>query len=140
MSDPKHHVAIVDVPGWPAPKGYVNGVAGTGRVLFVAGQVGWDPSTCKFASASLVDQLAQALDNVLAVVRAAGGAPEDIARMTVFVTDLDAYRGSLREVGRVWRERMGKHFPAMALVGVSGLVEKDAVVEIEATAVLKDGT
>lgn len=128
----------VEVAGWPAPRGYVNGVVARGRTLFVAGQIGWLPDG-SFPSDDLAVQFAQALDNVIAVVRAAGGSPESIARMTVYVTDLEAYRSSLRAVGQAWRERLGKHFPAMALVGVAGLVERAAKVEIEATAVLEDG-
>ena len=106
------------------------------RVLFVAGQVGWDPSTGGFESDDLVEQLGRALDNVLAVVGAAGGTASCIARMTVYVTDLDAYRKSTRAIGGAWRARLGKHFPAMALVGVAGLVERRAKIEIEATCVL----
>jgi enamine deaminase RidA (YjgF/YER057c/UK114 family) len=135
MSEQGVGVRVVEVPGWPKPKGYVNGAITEGRLLHVAGQVGWGADQ-KFASADFVGQFAQALDNVLAVVRAAGGAPEGVARMTVYVTDLAAYRASLRALGPVWRERFGKHFPAMALVGVAGLVEQGALVEIEATCAL----
>ncbi len=127
----------VNPPGWPRPRGYANGLltAGEGeRILFVAGQIGWVDG--QFTTDDLAEQLGLALDNVLAVVRAAGGDAGSIARMTVYVTDLDAYRGSLRRVGELWRARMGKHFPAMALLGVAGLVEPRARVEIEATAVL----
>lgn len=129
---------FVQPPEWPAPKGYVNGVVGRGRTLFVAGQIGWN-ERCEIETDDFVEQFARALDNVLAVVRAAGGRPEDVARMTVYVTDLDAYRDSLRPIGRAWKERFGKHFPAMALVGVAGLVERRAKVEIEATACLPEG-
>lgn len=125
----------VEVPGWPAPKGYANGVVTTGRTLYVAGQIGWNERQ-EFASDDLADQFGQALDNVLAVVRAAGAEPTDVARMLVYVTDLDAYRGSLKKLGQMWRERFGRHYPAMALVGVAGLVEPRAKVEIEAVAVL----
>ncbi len=128
-------VVPVAVPGWPAPRGYVNGMVGQGRTLHVAGQIGWDAHGV-FHSDDLLAQFAQALDNVLAVVRAAGGEPIDIASMTVFVTDLDAYRAGLRELGGLWRPRLGKHFPAMALVGVAGLVEPRAKVEIQAVAYL----
>ena len=108
-----------------------------GRTLYVAGQIGWDERG-EFASDDLVEQLGKALDNVLAVVRAAGGDPTHVVRMTIYVTDLDAYRDNLRSVGRAWKERFGKHFPAMALMGVSGLVERRAKVEVEATACLPD--
>jgi len=133
----REHLTDVNPPGWPRPRGYANGLltAGEGeRILFVAGQIGWVNG--QFSTDDLAEQFALALDNVLAVVRAAGGDASSIARMTVYVTDLDAYRGSLRRVGELWRERMGKHFPAMALLGVAGLVEPRARVEIEATAVL----
>jgi enamine deaminase RidA (YjgF/YER057c/UK114 family) len=130
-------LSFIDVPGWPPPKGYQNGVAVRGRVLFVAGQIGWNTEQV-FPSDDLVDQLAQALDNVLAVVRAAGGGPEDIAKMTIYVTDVAAYRAGMKRVGQVWRERLGRHFPAMALVGVTDLVEPKAKVEIETVAVLED--
>lgn len=123
----------VQVPGWPVPRGYANGRFGAGRVVHVGGQIGWTPDGT-FASPELVPQFAQALDNVLAVVRAAGGAVEDIATMTVYVTDIEAYRAAPKELGAVWRARLGKHFPAMALVAVTHLVEKQAVVEIQATA------
>jgi len=128
----------VQPEGWPPPLGYANGMCSLGqgeRVLFVAGQVGWQPDG-KFTTDDLAEQFAQALDNVLAVVRAAGGEPSGIGRMTVYVTDLDAYRAGTRAIGQAWRARMGRHFPAMALVGVAGLVEKRAKVEIEATCVL----
>jgi enamine deaminase RidA (YjgF/YER057c/UK114 family) len=132
MSEDQKRLAFVDVPGWPAPKGYANGVITEGRTLFIAGQVGWN-ERLEFTSDDLGEQFAQALDNVLAVARAAGASPEDAAKMTVYVTDLDAYRGSLRAIGQAWRARFGRHFPAMALVGVAGLVEHRAKVEIEAT-------
>jgi len=126
---------IVEVPGWPRPKGFSNGVIATGKTLFVAGQIGWTPEGV-FVAKDLVGQFDQALGNVLAVVVAAGGAASDIVRLTVYVTDLGAYRDNLGAVGAVYRTRMGKVFPAMALVGVAGLVEREALVEIEATASL----
>ena len=123
----------VVVPGWPTPRGYANGRIGRGDVVHVAGQIGWTADGA-FPDATMLGQFARALDNVLAVVRAAGGAAEDIATMTVYVTDIGAYRAMRRELGPVWRERLGKHFPAMALVGVSALVEAAALVEISAVA------
>ncbi|HRI65627.1 MAG TPA: RidA family protein [Polyangium sp.] len=130
-------LSFVQPEGFSKPRGYSNGVITRGPTLHVAGQVGWNPQ-CVFERHDMAGQFAQALDNVLAVVRAAGGQADSIARMTIYVTDLDAYRNSLREFGQVWRERMGKHFPAMALVGVAGLVEREALIEIEAVAVLED--
>jgi enamine deaminase RidA (YjgF/YER057c/UK114 family) len=112
-------------------------MAARGRTLHVAGQIGWNERG-EFESDDLAEQLAKALDNVLAVVRAAGGSPSDVVRMTIYVTDLDAYRSSLRPIGAAWKQRFGKHFPAMALVGVTGLVERRARVEIEATACLPE--
>ena len=127
----------VEVPGWPRPRGYANGVVGRGRVLFVAGQIGWDAGG-RFASRDLVPQFEQALANVVAVVAAAGGGPEHVASMTVYVPDIDAYRRALPAIGAAWRTHMGKVFPAMALVAVTALVEPDAVVEIQAHAVLPE--
>jgi enamine deaminase RidA (YjgF/YER057c/UK114 family) len=130
-------VEPVEVPGWPRPRGYANGILGRGRVLHVAGQVGWDAAQ-RIVGDDLVAQFAAALDNVLAVVRAAGGAPWDLAEMTIYVTDLDAYRAGAAALGAIWRERFGRHYPAMALVGVAGLVEPGAQVEIQAVAYLED--
>jgi enamine deaminase RidA (YjgF/YER057c/UK114 family) len=121
------------VAGWPKPKGYANGRVGRGNPLHIGGQIGWDEQG-HFDQRGLVPQFAKALDNVLAVVAAAGGVPSDIAAMTVYVTDIAAYRTSRKQLGPIWRERMGQHYPAMALVGVSALVEPDAIVEIEAVA------
>ena len=129
---------VVQPAGWPAPRGYANGVVvDSAGALYVAGQIGWEPDG-SFASDELVPQFARALDNVLAVVAAAGGTARTIVSMTVYVTDVAAYRSSTREIGRVWRERMGDHFPAMALVGVTELVEPRARVEIQAVAELPD--
>ena len=127
------HIETVQPAEWPAPKGYANGVIARGRTLYVAGQVGWNERG-EFESDDLGEQFAKALDNVLAVVRAAGGAAEDIASMTVFVTSAPEYRAAQRALGPVWRERMGRHYPAMALVAVAALVEPEAVVEIQAIA------
>lgn len=118
------------------PRGYSNGLVLTGgRVLFIAGQIGWD-AEMRFPTDELTGQFALALDNVLAVVRAAGGGPEHIGRLTIYVTDKRRYQAENKAIGAAYRERMGKHFPAMALVEVKGLLEDRAQVEIEATAVL----
>jgi enamine deaminase RidA (YjgF/YER057c/UK114 family) len=122
--------------GWPRPSGYANGMAGSGEVLAVAGQIAWDPSG-RIVSDDFVAQFRQALANVLAVVVAAGGVAEDIVSVTVYVVDKREYTGSLGDVGRVWREVVGRHFPAMALVVVAGLVEDRAKVEIQALALLQ---
>lgn len=119
------------------PSGYSNGILAPagGRVLFVAGQVGWSEAK-ELVSDAFVEQFAQALANVLSVVTEAGGAAGDIARMTIYVTDKREYASRLEEIGRLYRSQMGKHFPAMALVEVAALLEPGAKVEIEATAVL----
>lgn len=135
MSDAS--IEFIQPHEWPVPRGYANGALVRGPTLFIAGQVGWTAAQV-FESDDIAEQFAQTLDNVLAVVRAAGGAPEHVAKMTIYVTDLDAYRKSTRAIGAAWRTRFGKHFPAMALVGVAGLVEPRAKVEIEATAVIPE--
>jgi enamine deaminase RidA (YjgF/YER057c/UK114 family) len=126
---------ILQPPGWPRPRGYANGVAAEGRLVFVAGQIGWDASGA-FPAADLPGQVRQALSNVLAVLAEAGGAPEHIARLTWYVVDRDEYVANGREIGAAYREVMGGHYPAMAVVQVAGLVEAQARVEIEATAVV----
>jgi enamine deaminase RidA (YjgF/YER057c/UK114 family) len=130
-------IRFVEPEGWPRPKGYANGALVSGmRTLYVAGQIGWNDRQ-ELASDSLAGQFAQALDNVLAVARAAGGGPESVVKMTVYVTDLPGYRAAQREIGAAWRARFGKHYPAMALVGVAGLVEEKALLEIEAVCALE---
>ena len=126
----------VTVPTWPVPKGYANGRYGRGRVVHVGGQIGWNDKGT-FAD-GFVAQFAQTLDNVLAVVRAAGGRPEDIAEMTAYVTDMPAYRNARKELAAVWKERLGRFFPAMALVAVTALFEEQALVEIQAVAYVEE--
>lgn len=128
-------IETVAVATWPRPRGYANGAVGVGRPLHIAGQIGWDANE-QFASRELLPQFAQALRNVAAVVAAAGGAVTDIATMTIYVTDIAAYRTALPQFGEIWRDVMGKHFPAMALVAVTALVEPMACVEIQAVAYL----
>jgi enamine deaminase RidA (YjgF/YER057c/UK114 family) len=122
-----------------APRGWTNGVLAPrdGRILFIAGQSGWRDTEGE--APGFVEQFAVALDRTLAVLRAAGGEPTDVARMTVFVTDAAAYRDARRALGDVWRARFGEYYPAMALMEVRGLVERGAMVEIETTAVLGGG-
>ena len=122
--------------GWARPRGYANGVAASGRVVFVAGQIGWNPATGEFETDDFAAQVRQALLNVAVVLREAGAGPEHVARLTWYVTDRGAYLSSAREVGAAYREVFGRHFPAMAVVIVAGLVEERAKVEIEATAVV----
>jgi enamine deaminase RidA (YjgF/YER057c/UK114 family) len=127
---------ILQPAGWARPSGYSNGVLAHGQQVFIAGQVGWNPRSGKFESAALADQVAQALRNVLAVLGEANGRPEHIARMTWYLTSRAEYIAQLEEIGAAYREIMGKHFPAMTAVEVTALIEAQAKVEIEATAVI----
>ena len=121
--------------GWPRPKGYANGIEADGRIVFVAGQIGWDRDE-RLVSAEIAPQFEQALRNVVDVVRAAGGLPEHIGRLTIYVTDKARYTAARKEIGAAYRALMGRAYPAMALVQVADLLEEGALVEIEATAVL----
>jgi enamine deaminase RidA (YjgF/YER057c/UK114 family) len=121
--------------GWAPAKGYANGILAEGRTVWVAGQIGWNGDKV-FEAEDFAGQTAQALRNVVAVVEAAGGSASDIVRMTWYVTDKAAYVNGQREIGAAYREIIGRHFPAMTLVIVAGLLEDKALVEIEATAVL----
>jgi enamine deaminase RidA (YjgF/YER057c/UK114 family) len=134
-----HHMTLtlLQPPGWPRPKGYANGMAGEGRMVLTGGQVGWDV-TESFAI-GLVPQIRQTLLNILAVLAEAGAGPQHIARLTWYVTDMPAFRASTAELGAMWREVMGRNFPAMAVIGVQSLVEPAALVEIEATAIVPHG-
>jgi enamine deaminase RidA (YjgF/YER057c/UK114 family) len=120
---------------WKEPKGFANGIAAEGRIVFLAGQVGWNAEQ-KFDSADFVAQTRQALANIAALVAEAGGGPEHIVRLTWFVLDKNEYLSRLRELGEAYRSVMGRHFPAMTLVQVGALVEDEARLEIEATAVV----
>ncbi|MDP3276961.1 MAG: RidA family protein [Deltaproteobacteria bacterium] len=119
---------------WPKPKGYVNAIAAQGETLYLAGQVAFDDHGV-IIDGDFVAQFARALANVVTVLRAGDAAPTDVVRMTIYVTDLAAYRAAGSGLRDAWRASMGRHYPAMALVGVAGLVEPRAMVEIEATAV-----
>lgn len=122
-------------PGWAAPSGYANGVAANGRMIFVSGQVGWDAQQV-FRNTDLVEQIRQALANVVAVLAEAGARPTDIVRLTWFLADKAEYKARRKEIGDVYRELIGRHYPAMTAVQVCGFIEDGARVEIEATAVL----
>ena len=124
-------------PGWPRPKGYSNGVSATGRMIFTAGVVGWDEHE-SFPTHTLHGQFAQAVRNTLAILAEDGAGPEHLVRMTVYVVDRDDYLRSRDEIGAAWKALVGRHYPAMALVEVKGLVENAALVEIEATAVVPE--
>lgn len=137
MSDGREH-EIVAPDGWTAAIGYSDGVVARGRTVYVAGQIGWNPVTSRFESDELVAQVEQALRNVVSVLRAAGAEPRHLVRLTWFVLDRDAYAASRVEIGRKYREVIGRHFPAMSLLVVVGLLEPRALVEIEATAVIPD--
>jgi enamine deaminase RidA (YjgF/YER057c/UK114 family) len=126
---------IVNPESLARPRGYNHGVKGHGELLFVAGQVGWTKQA-QIVSPDFAAQFLQALDNVLDVVWAAGGNPEDVVRMTVYVTDRNEYMLAARSIGEGWRKRLGKHYPAMTLVEVKALLEDGAKVEIEATALV----
>lgn len=123
-------------PGWAPPVGYANGiVVPTGRIVFIAGQVGWDDQQ-RFQSEELAPQFEQALKNVLAVLAQAGGAPQHICRMTAYCIDKPAYLAARRELGRIWRQLMGAHYPAMSMIFVADLLDAPGKIELEATAVI----
>jgi enamine deaminase RidA (YjgF/YER057c/UK114 family) len=120
----------------PPPKGYADGRLCRGRALHIAGQIGWNTQG-EFVAKDLIGQFTQALDNVLAVLAAAHGHVGDVAAMTIYVTDIEAYRSARKQLGPIWSARFGAHYPAMALVAVTALVEPEAVVEIAAVAYLE---
>ena len=123
---------------WAPPQGYANGIAATGRVVFVAGQIGWN-TRAELVSRELTAQVEQALKNILAVIAEAGGEARHITRLTWFVTDKAAYIAQRKEIGGAYRRVIGKHFPSMTLIVAAGLLEEGALVEIEATAVVPQG-
>jgi len=128
---------ILQPPEWPRPKGYANGIAARGRMIFVAGQIGWDAGGV-FPSDTLAGQVRQSLTNIVEVLAQAGAEPQHLVRLTWFVLSRDAYHRELRDIGAAYVEVLGRNFPAMSVVQVSGLVESKALVEIEATAVIPD--
>ena len=126
---------ILQPPGWAEPKGYANGVVARGAFVAIGGQIGWNAAQA-FETDDFAAQLRQTLENVVAVLREAGAGPEHVVRTTWYIIDKPAYLASLAGVGAAWREVMGRHYPAMAVVEVKALIEDRAKVEIEATAVL----
>ena len=130
-------IQILQPAGWAAPKGYSNGIAARGRTVVIGGQVGWD-SQFRFHTRDFAGQARQALQNIVAVLAEAGGKPEHIIRMTWYVIDKHEYLASYPELGRAYREVVGRNFPAMTAVQVAGLMEDAARVEIEATAMIPD--
>lgn len=130
---------VLQPPGWEKPRGYANGIAATGRQIYIAGQIGWDGNG-RLVSARFAGQVRQALANVVAVLAEAGGRPEHLVRLTWYVISRDEYHAELKEVGIAYRETLGRHFPAMAVVQVVALMEPGAKVEIEATAVIPEAS
>ena len=121
--------------GWKAPIGYANGIASSGTMVFVAGQVGWDEQQV-FRTAELAGQFEQALRNVIAVLAEAGARPQHVCRMTAYCCDKPAYLAARRELGRIWQRLMGRHYPAMSMIFVSDLLDTPGKIELEATAVI----
>ncbi len=122
-------------PDWATPRGYANGIVARGNeTIYTGGMIGWD-AQCQFQSTDFVDQVKATLENIVAVLAQADARPEHLVRLTWYITDKEAYQNNLREIGRVYREVIGRHFPAMAVVEVTALMEDEAMVEIEATAV-----
>jgi len=126
---------VLHPQGWSPPQGYANGIAASGTVVFVAGQVGWNAQQ-KFESADIVPQFEQALKNVLAVLAEAGGRPEHICRMTAYCCDKPGYLAARAALGRIWRALMGRHYPAMSMIFVADLLDSPGKIELEATAVI----
>ncbi|QFT61117.1 Enamine/imine deaminase (plasmid) [Sulfitobacter sp. THAF37] len=126
---------VIQPDGWAKAKGYANGVKAAGQQIYIGGQIGWTADQ-KFEAHDFIGQTEQALRNILAVLEAAGGRPEDLVRLTWYITDKREYLAKQREMGEVYRKVLGRNFPAMAMVVVAGLIEDEALVEIEATAVL----
>ena len=129
---------ILQPPAWARAKGFSNGIAATGRLVFIAGQIGWT-GECKWEARDFAGQFKQAIRNILAVLAEANGKPEHIVRLTWYVLDRQEYLSALKEVGTAYRELMGRHYPTMAVVEVGALMEEDARLEIEATAVVPEG-
>lgn len=126
---------ILQPADWPAPRGYVNGMAVSGRLVFISGQVGWNAEQV-FYSTDLQQQIRQTLQNILAVLAEAHGRPEHLTRLVWYLRDKSAYQAQAREIGMIYREVMGRHYPAMTVLEVSRFLEDQALVEIEATAVI----
>jgi enamine deaminase RidA (YjgF/YER057c/UK114 family) len=126
---------VLQPAAWPRPSGYSNGIVADGPTIFLAGQIGWDATTGRVAQ-GMAAQVEQALHNIVILLAEVGAQPNDIVRLTWFVTDMEQYRQNAKAVGQGYRRIIGKHFPTMSVIGVSSLVERDALVEIEATAAI----
>ena len=135
MTENERFPRILQPAGWTRPKGYSHGMAARGLQIFISGQIGWDVEG-RFHSPRLADQVRQALHNIVAILADAGASPAHIVRLTWYVTSRDEYHAEIRDIGAAYRAVMGKHFPVMSVVQVVALMEADAKVEIEATAVL----
>ncbi len=125
-------------PDWPRARGYSNGIAARGTMVFVAGEIGWDPMVEKILSDDFTTQFRQALENTVAILKEADAKPEHIVRMTWFITDKKAYLDDAKAIGKAYRDVIGRHFPVMAVIEVKSLMEPGAMVEIETTAVIPD--
>lgn len=128
---------VLQPESWVRPVGYSNGMEARGRTVFIGGQIGWT-GQCKFEAKDLPGQVRQTLENIVAILREAGAGPEHVTTMTWYVLDRKKYSAALKEIGAAYKATMGRHFPAMAVVQVSGLIEDEALVEIQATAVVPD--
>ncbi|MDP9176275.1 MAG: RidA family protein [Gemmatimonadota bacterium] len=124
--------------GWAHPSGYSHGLSVSGRIIVIAGQIGWNPETAKFETDDFTAQVRQALSNVVAVLSEAGASPSQLVRLTWFITDREEYLAARRDIGVAYRELIGKHYPPMSIVIVSALIEEEAKVEIEATAIIPE--
>jgi enamine deaminase RidA (YjgF/YER057c/UK114 family) len=135
---PAGEAKLILPEGWPQPRGYSHALSVSGRIVALAGQIGWNPETAKFESDDFVVQVRQALSNIVTLLAEAGATPNKLVRLTWFITDREEYFVSRREIGAVYRELIGNHYPPMSIVVVSGLIEEQAKVEIEATAVIPE--
>lgn len=129
---------ILQPDGWSPPKGYANGVVESGKLVTLAGQIGWNPQSCTFESDDLAVQVRQTLHNIVELLLAANARPHDLVRLTWYMLDRDEYVRARRDIGEAWREIMGEHYPPMSVVFVAALLEERARVEIEATAVIPE--
>lgn len=135
---PAGEAKLILPEGWASPRGYSHALSVSGRIIVLAGQIGWNPATAKFESDDFVEQVRQALSNVVTLLKEAGATPNQLVRLTWFITEREEYLVSRREIGAVYREVIGHHYPPMSIVVVSGLLDARAKIEIEATAVIPE--
>jgi enamine deaminase RidA (YjgF/YER057c/UK114 family) len=135
---PAGEAKLILPEGWAPPRGYSHALSVSGRIIALSGQIGWNPTTAKFETDDFVGQVRQALSNIVTLLAQAGAAPNKLVRLTWFITEREEYLVSRREIGAVYRELIGNHYPPMSIVVVSGLLEERAKVEIEATAVIPE--